>query len=128
MAFYRSSAGATFAVWVESVVNGKEGLSAIKALLRAIRGRFDGEHGLLDYPVSHGLFNERGHRAAGMSAALTHLGIPHRVLLAGPRPSSEEQAFAQLKDFEHVLLQLENGQFLDQAPFAAVSATYLSTF
>ena len=107
---------ATFSAWVDTVVDGKTGASALKALLRAVRIRFDGEHGLLDYPVSHGLFDGRGHRAAGMSAALTHLGIRHRVLLAGPSLSAEEQAFAQLHDFEHVLLQLENGQFVDPSP------------
>lgn len=106
-----------FDAWVRAAVGEEDETEGrIERLTRAIRERVEDADGLMETDVSEAIASGSGNRALVLSAALSTLGVPHRLLTARRRIHVPSGPFLTVADFAYPLVALRDGRIVDPGP------------
>ncbi len=104
-----------FDAWAREAAGSGEATTRAARLARAVREAVDGRSGLVEENVAHALVSGEGNRAATLSAALSSVGVTHRLLVARPPVRVSSGPFLQVADFSYPLIEV-GGTWIDPEP------------
>ncbi|MGK0360678.1 MAG: hypothetical protein ACI9U2_002991 [Bradymonadia bacterium] len=104
-----------FDAWAERSAGEGDLDARLLRLSRAVREEIDDTVGLMEADVSVAVTSGTGNRGLVMSAALEHLGVRHRLLVARARVHVPSGPFLTATDFSYPLIDLGD-RVLDPGP------------